>query len=102
MNLSEINAAIHVAKAQYHEAAQTQIESVWRPLSDKVIALTKLRSDFLSQGAVACKGCGASPLGYRKGKGDFRILCVNCLVHSSAESAPEAVEEWNKDMALVD
>lgn len=86
-----IRAEWDAAQLAYHEAAQSQPEKVWRPLSARVKSLREEYIAALTDGCVPCSRCGAKPIGLRHVRGSvsrsldatfrhvYEIGCVNCF-----------------------
>ncbi len=93
----ELRREIDAARTTYHEAAQDDKATVkgLQELSDNVKNLSVKLTELLTKKADVCADCGNRPTGMKKGKGEYEIGCIGCMVRSRGETADEAAENWN-------
>jgi hypothetical protein len=104
MSIERLQKDISEAKAKYQAAAQEK-ESVWRPLSNRVVALQKDLTAEIASGALECDSCGAPARGLfrypQTPKGVPQIKLVEiacsklCRLAVVDQDREKAVAAWN-------
>lgn len=105
MSIEQLQKDIAAAKAAYVAKAQ-DLESTWRPLSARVVALQKELTAEIASGAKACGNCGAPAHGlFRfpqtpKGVPQIRLVEIACSrlcrVSVVDQDREKAVTAWNE------